>query len=93
MFRSPFLPARHDPMPDIPVLETDRLVLRGFRPDDLDAMTAMWTMPEVVRYIGGVMGAIHTAAQPTQQPAVVAAVQGFKRRGFGGLGWFHAKNS
>jgi RimJ/RimL family protein N-acetyltransferase len=41
-------------MPDIPVLETDRLVLRGFRPDDLDAMTAMWAMPEVVRYIGGV---------------------------------------
>ncbi|WP_411035505.1 GNAT family N-acetyltransferase [Shinella sp. BYT-45] len=41
-------------MPDIPVLETDRLILRGFRPDDLDAMTAMWAMPEVVRYIGGV---------------------------------------
>lgn len=40
-------------MPDIPVLETERLVLRGFRPDDLDAMTAMWAMPEVVRYIGG----------------------------------------
>ena len=41
-------------MPDIPVLETDRLVLRGFRPDDLDAMTAMWEMPEIVRYTGGV---------------------------------------
>ena len=41
-------------MPDIPVLETDRLVLRGFCPEDLDAMTAMWAMPEVVRYIGGV---------------------------------------
>lgn len=40
-------------MPHIPVLETDRLVLRGFQPDDLDAMTAMWAMPEVVRYIGG----------------------------------------
>ncbi|EYR79899.1 hypothetical protein AKG11_11660 [Shinella sp. SUS2] len=41
-------------MSDIPLLETDRLVLRGFRPEDLDAMTAMWAMPEVVRYIGGV---------------------------------------
>lgn len=41
-------------MPNIPVLETDRLVLRGFRPDDLDAMTAMWAMPAVVRYISGV---------------------------------------
>jgi RimJ/RimL family protein N-acetyltransferase len=41
-------------MSDIPLLETDRLVLRGFRPEDLDAMTAMWAMPDVVRYIGGV---------------------------------------
>lgn len=40
-------------MPNIPVLETDRLVLRGFHLDDLDAMTAMWVLPEVVRYIGG----------------------------------------
>ena len=41
-------------MSNIPVLETDRLVLRGFRSDDLDAITAMWAMPEIVRYIGGV---------------------------------------
>ncbi|WPE23821.1 GNAT family N-acetyltransferase [Shinella zoogloeoides] len=41
-------------MTTIPVVETDRLLLRGFRPDDLDAMAAMWVMPEVVRYIGGV---------------------------------------
>ncbi|WP_069058790.1 GNAT family N-acetyltransferase [Sinorhizobium sp. RAC02] len=41
-------------MPNIPVLETDRLVLRGFQSDDLDALTAMWSMPEVVRYISGV---------------------------------------
>lgn len=40
-------------MTDIPVIETDRLLLRDFRPDDLDAMTAMWAMPEVVRFIGG----------------------------------------
>ena len=40
-------------MPDIPLLETDRLVLRGFQIDDLDATAAMWAMPEVVRYIGG----------------------------------------
>lgn len=41
-------------MTDIPVLETKRLVLRGFKPDDLEAMTAMWALPETVRYIGGV---------------------------------------
>lgn len=41
-------------MTDIPVLETTRLILRGFHSDDLDAMSAMWAMPEIVRYIGGV---------------------------------------
>lgn len=41
-------------MPNIPVLETDRLVLRGFRSDDLDALTAMWERPEVVRYVSSV---------------------------------------
>ena len=41
-------------MSDIPVLETDRLILRGFQAHDLDAMTAMWALPETVRYIGGV---------------------------------------
>lgn len=34
-------------------LETPRLRLRGHRPDDLDAYAAMWSHPEVVRYIGG----------------------------------------
>ena len=41
-------------MSDIPVLETDRLILRGTRLDDLDAVTAMWALPEMVRFIGGV---------------------------------------
>lgn len=40
-------------MTHIPTLETTRLVLRGFRLDDLDAMVDMWQMPDVVRYIGG----------------------------------------
>lgn len=39
---------------DIPVLETDRLILRGFQLDDFDALIAMWALPETVRYIGGV---------------------------------------
>ena len=41
-------------MSDIPVLETERLILRGPRLDDLDAVTTMWALPEMVRYVGGV---------------------------------------
>ena len=39
---------------DTPVLETQRLVLRGHRADDLDAYAAMWADESVVRHIGGV---------------------------------------
>lgn len=36
-----------------PVLETERLILRGQRASDLDAFAAMWGDPEVTRFIGG----------------------------------------
>lgn len=39
--------------PGIPVLETERLRLRGFRADDLDAYAAMYGDPEVMRYLVG----------------------------------------
>ncbi|MFB3738883.1 MAG: GNAT family N-acetyltransferase [Candidatus Velamenicoccus archaeovorus] len=35
-----------------PGLETDRLTLRAFAPDDLDDVAAMYADPEVVRFIG-----------------------------------------
>ncbi len=38
---------------EAPRLETERLVLRAFRAEDLDPLAAMWSDPEVVRYIGG----------------------------------------
>jgi len=38
---------------DIPTLETARLTLRGHRTDDLDDLFALWSDPEVTRYIGG----------------------------------------
>ena len=37
---------------EIPSVETERLVLRGFRGDDLDAFAAMSADPEVMRYVG-----------------------------------------
>ncbi|WP_266170057.1 GNAT family N-acetyltransferase [Dyella subtropica] len=38
----------------VPVLETERLVLRAHRIDDYDTCLAIWSDPEVTRYIGGV---------------------------------------
>ncbi len=37
----------------IPVIETDRLTLRGHRVDDFSDCLALWTDPEVTRFIGG----------------------------------------
>lgn len=36
----------------VPVLETERLRMRGHRTDDLDACLAMWNDPIVTRYLG-----------------------------------------
>jgi RimJ/RimL family protein N-acetyltransferase len=38
----------------IPTLTTERLILRPHRLDDFDAVAALWSDPEVVRFIGGV---------------------------------------
>jgi RimJ/RimL family protein N-acetyltransferase len=38
---------------EAPTLETERLILRAFGSEDLEALSAMWADPDVVRYIGG----------------------------------------
>lgn len=38
---------------DVPVIETDRLILRAHRLDDLPALSAMWGDPAVAQFIGG----------------------------------------
>jgi len=38
---------------DVPILAGERIRLRGHRPDDLDAYTALWSDETVVRFIGG----------------------------------------
>ena len=37
----------------VPVIETDRLILRGHRTEDFADCLALWTDPEVTRFIGG----------------------------------------
>jgi RimJ/RimL family protein N-acetyltransferase len=44
---------QHDDGAGVPVLETERLILRAPSAGDLDASTAMWSNPDVVRHIGG----------------------------------------
>ena len=39
--------------PPVPELRTDRLILRAYRPDDIDEAAAMWADERVVRFIGG----------------------------------------
>lgn len=41
------------PAGTVPVIETERLRLRGHRAADLDACAAMWADPLVTRHIGG----------------------------------------
>lgn len=36
-----------------PLLETDRLILRGHTPDDFNDGLSLWSDPEVTRFIGG----------------------------------------
>jgi RimJ/RimL family protein N-acetyltransferase len=38
---------------EVPVIETDRLKMRGHRLEDFDDCATMWADPCVVRYIGG----------------------------------------
>ncbi len=41
------------PSETVPILETERLVLRGHRAEDFSDCLALWTNPDVTRFIGG----------------------------------------
>ena len=41
------------PVQEAPTIETERLILRGYRLEDFPHLTAAWADPVVVRHIGG----------------------------------------
>lgn len=56
------------------VLESDRLVFRRWRADDLDLAAALWSDPEVTRFIGGPASPDAVAARLAAEIASEAAV-------------------
>ncbi|MFY7961350.1 MAG: GNAT family N-acetyltransferase, partial [Elsteraceae bacterium] len=40
-------------MTTVPQLFTERLLLRGFRPDDFPPLSQFWGDPETARFVGG----------------------------------------
>jgi RimJ/RimL family protein N-acetyltransferase len=47
------MPGSFHPSVLVPILETERLKLRGHRLDDFNHCAAMWADPKVTRFIGG----------------------------------------
>jgi RimJ/RimL family protein N-acetyltransferase len=64
----------------IPVLETSRLVLRGFREADLDPLAAMQANPRVMRFLGA-NGATRSRAESWTGMAVLSGQWHLKGHG------------
>ena len=60
-------------------IETARLRLRMFRPEDLDVMCEITRVPEVMRHIGHG----HTLTREETQANLESIIAAFRRRGFG----------
>ncbi|HWT01443.1 MAG TPA: GNAT family N-acetyltransferase [Pyrinomonadaceae bacterium] len=63
----------------IPEIETARLRLRGFTPDDLDALCQVFGDPEVMKYISG--GEPRT--REATEEGLLRSIEGWRKRGFG----------
>ena len=67
---------------DLPVLETERLLLRRMRPEDAEAMFAYASDPEVTRYV---LWDTHNSLEDTRNFLSLVA-EGYGRGDFGGWG-------
>lgn len=73
---------------EIPEIETRRLRLRAFTPDDLDDLCVVFGDAEVMKYISGGK----TRTREETKTGLLRTIEGFKKRGFG-LWAVVAKNS
>jgi RimJ/RimL family protein N-acetyltransferase len=82
------------------VLETERLVLRRFTPEDVELVTALDADPRVMRYINGGRPTPHDEIRDDYLPAWLAYYERGERYGFWAaiekatgtfLGWFHLR--
>lgn len=81
-------------------LETERLILRRFTPDDVDVATALDADPAVMRYINGGRPTPRDEIRDVYLPAWIAYYEAVDRYGFWAaiekrtgrfLGWFHLR--
>ena len=82
------------------LLETERLILRRFTPDDVDLVTALDADPAVMRYINGGRATPRDEIRDDYLPAWLAYYERGERYGFWAavgkttgtfLGWFHLR--
>jgi RimJ/RimL family protein N-acetyltransferase len=81
-------------------LETERLILRRFTPDDVDLATALDADPAVMRYINGGRPTPRAEIRDVYLPSWIAYYEAGERWGFWAaiekdtgrfLGWFHLR--
>ena len=63
----------------MPAIETERLLLRELRPDDLDDLAALFADPDVVRYVGDGQ----PAGRDEAQRALHSTLRRWQEQGFG----------
>jgi RimJ/RimL family protein N-acetyltransferase len=77
--KNPHQPIEKEVRSSLPVIETTRLRLRMFRPEDLDDLAGMFSDPQVMRYVADGK----PAGRDVAQKALTSVIDHWRREGFG----------